>query len=53
MVHVHLGGGVDVNSMNNQTISSLNDIQPSRVIVGFLGDSCLYMMRIDGTDNVI
>ena len=52
-VHVHLGDGVDVNTMTNQTVSSLNDIQPSRVIVGFLDDSCLNMMRIDGTDNVI
>ena len=52
-VHIHLTGGVNVNRMTNLTVSSLNDIQPSRVIVGFLGDSCLNMMRIDGTDNVI
>ena len=51
-VHIHLGDGVDVNAMTNQTVSSLNDIQPSRVIVGFLDDSCLNVMRIDGTDNV-
>ena len=52
-VHIHLGGGVDINTMTNQTISTLNDIQPSRVIVGFLSDSCLQMMRIDGYDNVV
>ena len=41
------------NTMTNQTVSSLNDIQPSRVVVGFWGDSCLNMMRIEGTDNVV
>ena len=46
-------GGVNVNTMNNHTVSSLRDIQPSRVIVGI--DSikhCLYPMRIEGTDIV-
>ena len=50
-VNIHLGVGVDVNAMNNLTVSSLNDIQPSRVIVGIgLINDSLTMMRIDGTD---
>ena len=47
-------GGIDVNNMNNKTVSSLNDIQPSRVIVGIdTTYDCLYPMRIDGTDVLI
>ena len=46
-------GGVNVNRMNNQTVSSLNDIQPSRVIVGVdTVNNCLNMMRIDGYDLI-
>ena len=50
-VNIHLVGGVNVNEMTNRTVSSLNDIQPSRVIVGInvVNDS-LTMMRLDGTD---
>ena len=51
-VHIHLA--VDVNTMTNQTVSSLDDIQPSRVIVGINTISgCFTMMWIDGTDNII
>ena len=51
-VRINLGG-VNVNTMNNQTVSSLNDIQPSRVIVGIdINDDCLYPMRIEGTDII-
>ena len=46
-------GGVNVNRMNNKTVSSLNDIQPSRVIVDIDSvNDCLYPMRIEGTDLV-
>ena len=46
-------GGVNVNTMNNHTVSSLNDIQPSRVIVGLdPKKDCLYPMRIEGYDLV-
>ena len=46
-------GGLNVNTMNNHTVSSLNDIQPSRVIVGLdpIKD-CLYPMRIEGYDLI-
>lgn len=51
-VRINLGG-LNVNTMNNQTVSSLNDIQPSRVIVDFDTDNdCLYPMRIEGTDTI-
>lgn len=47
-------GGIDVNNMNNYRVSSLNDIQPSRVIIRIDTDyDCLYPMRIEGLDNVI
>ena len=51
-VRIHLDG-VNVNEMTNETLSSLNDIQPSRVIVWIdeLND-CLSMMRMDGRDVV-
>ena len=34
-VNIHVGG-VNFNRMTNRTVSSLRDIQPSRVIVGIL-----------------
>ena len=47
-------GGINFNSMNNRTVSSLRDIQPSRVIVGIdIIKDCLTMMRMDGTDIVV
>ena len=51
-VHINLGG-VNVNRMNNHSVSSLNDIQPARVIVWIdrIND-CLSMMRMEGTDIV-
>ena len=46
-------GGLDVNTMTNHTVSSLNDIQPSRVIVNIdVVNDCLYPMRISGTDVI-
>ena len=51
-VQIHLDG-INVNTMNNQTVSSLNDIQPSRVIVSIdTINDCLIMMRIDGIDII-
>ena len=51
-VRINLGG-LNVNTMNNHTVSSLNDIQPSRVIVDCdTGNDCLYPMRIEGTDTI-
>ena len=51
-VHINLGG-VNMNRMNNQTVSSLHDIQPSRVIVWIdrVNDR-LSMMRMEGTDII-
>ena len=52
-VNIHLDTGVDVNRMDNFTVSSLNDIQPSRVIVSIdVTNNSLTMMRIDGTDII-
>ena len=46
--------GRDFNNMNNETICSLNDIQPSRIIVDIDRENdCLYMMRIEGYDILI
>ena len=52
-VHIHLRDGVNVNTMTNETVSSLDDIQPSRVIVDMNRSGLLSMMRIEGTDNVV
>ena len=49
-VHIYLNGS-DVNNLNNETVVSLFDIQPCRVVV--LIDRIkdyLSMMRIEGTD---
>lgn len=52
-VNIHVGG-VNFNRMTNRTVSSLRDIQPSRVIVGIdIIKDCLTMMRIEGTDIVV
>ena len=52
-VHINLGG-VNVNGMNNQTVSSIYDIQPSRVIVWIDRENDrLSVMRMEGTDVVV
>ena len=49
-VRINLNGN-DMNTMDNQVVLSLNDIQPSRVIVDIdSSNDCLYMMRVDGYD---
>ena len=47
-------GGKDFNNMGNETICSLDDIQPSRIIVSIdRKNDCLYMMRVEGYDIVV
>ena len=44
-------GGVDVNDIGVLGVVSLNDIQPSRVLVDIdLENDCMYMMRKEGID---
>ena len=44
--------GIDVNNIPRVRVVSLNDIQPSRIMVEIEKD-CMYMMRKDGVDTVV
>ena len=45
--------GLDVNNIPNIRVISINDIQPSRVLVDIDQQNiCMYMMRMEGLDTI-
>jgi hypothetical protein len=52
-VKVSVGVGVDVNSLHDERVVFLNDIQPVRVAVSLdRVRGCMIMMRMEGVDTV-